>query len=84
MRESSFENIIIYPNPTHDTFTLSKPQHASDVFLSIYSSTGNLISKSLLPYVKSAKMDISGFSPGIYLVQIESENHVEVHRLIVQ
>ncbi|MBA3647531.1 MAG: T9SS type A sorting domain-containing protein [Chitinophagales bacterium] len=56
----------VYPNPTTETLHIDLPVYIARC--QIYNSKGKLV-KSLLTSDKKTEIDVSEFSPGIYLVQ---------------
>ena len=68
-KHDSFQ-VSIHPNPVDDFFTLN---YSSEVLTQIFNLRGVLIKTS-----KNKKIDISNFSPGIYLVML-SNNSGQVH-----
>jgi hypothetical protein len=68
--------ISVYPNPSTGLINISSNLHSFD--LSIFTSTGQLIYRE---HIKSGskQFDISGFQPGLYLIQL-SENGEPLHK----
>ena len=74
------EAILLYPNPTKDSFSVKNLKSVSAV--KIYNIGGKEI-LSLSEY-NGAAINTSKFSSGLYLVTIESDSSKEVRRLIVE
>jgi hypothetical protein len=78
--ESVDGEILIYPNPTNGTFTLSLPELSAETTVHIFSVDGRCV-KSLEPRAANTQVDVSGFSDGFYLIEINSKNTHRVERL---
>lgn len=74
LKESSFEapGCVIFPNPTHDFFTLKMDHDFSDgnVLVNIFNSQGELIRKHNMGLQPSYRFSLIGDPPGVYLVQV--------------
>jgi len=64
--------IILYPNPVSDILHVTGIQHFQ--FIEIYNTSGVLLTHADTHSAKSLQTDVSGFIPGIYLVQLQSGN----------
>lgn len=70
----------ISPNPAKDFFMVNSSENGA-VEIKMYSITGQLIySGNILN--QELKVNISGFSPGLYILQIQTED-VEIYKKIV-
>ncbi len=74
---SLIENITIFPNPANDVLNIKfNSQNASNTNIKVYTSTGILaieVSDSFHSVNKDFKLNISGLSTGLYLMEIISD-----------
>lgn len=75
------ENILLYPNPTHDRFTIESESVIETVSLSASDGTLVFIESS---GEKSYQKDISGLAPGVYYVRIVSGQTSMTKKIIKQ
>ncbi len=73
--------IDIYPNPSDDIINI-EIEIINNAIIEIYNASGNLIFSNELNSMIQ-KIDVSGFSEGIYIVKIKQEHNVKVEKLIV-
>lgn len=73
---SEIENSIIFPNPTKGVINFEKIPDIKSI--SIYNSSGTLI-KNFKPY---NKIDIGGFSQGIYTIRIQAADQLYFRKII--
>lgn len=78
---TELNHILLYPNPTHDLFTIESDNPIESV--SLYASDGILISKEN-GGGESYKKDIRTLSPGIYYVKIVSGENSITKKIIKQ
>jgi hypothetical protein len=74
--------VNIYPNPSDDLINIEvgEKHHAT---IEIYNVSGRLVySKELNSKVE--KIDLSGFSRGMYLVKVSQEQDVKVGKVVVK
>lgn len=69
----------IYPNPANDVVNISGKSNISSV--QMYDLTGKLLSNQSLNS-KDAKINISAFPKGIYIIKIVSEGKTNTHKII--
>jgi hypothetical protein len=77
------DEILISPNPVSATLNVTAHQRIIEV--RIISITGNQVySKSLLNE-RETRIDVSGFNPGLYIVQIKSsDGNTHAQKVIIQ
>lgn len=74
----------IFPNPADDEITIVNKNVAIETQISIYNIQGKLIIENKYRNQNSFEYNISGFSKGIYLVKIQTENMIENKKFIIQ
>lgn len=84
--ESNLTNsfINIYPNPTSNFFTLNvEGVEKTNAIINVYDVFGKLI-RSEKWLENQQKINVENFSPGIYLVEVKSNEWTEKQKLILQ
>ncbi len=76
---TDYESILIYPNPSNGSFTLSIPTEKAQV--SIYSSSGKLIEK--VSFSKKGSNAFQLHESGLYYVNVIIENKTYCQKVIV-
>ncbi len=79
--------VSVYPNPTSGVFKVSLNLTQTDnALLTIFNSNGEQIKSTQLNNVKTLtqNIDMSGYTKGIYTIQIRTGNNVITRKLIVQ
>ncbi len=76
------ENISIYPNPADNEINISSERSIQQI--QIYSLTGKLVTQNYFSFTKDVKINVNGFTPGIYLIRIFQENSVSTQKFIVE
>jgi hypothetical protein len=77
------KQFIIYPNPSHSTFTLSLDQLAiANSQLALYDLTGRKIYTQQIN--NQSTIINSQFSPGVYFVKVQSGEKVWTEKLVVE
>ena len=78
----------IYPNPSRNQMNIEFINPAKPINISITTTNGQKVySKTIrnLPAnIKVENINLSGFSKGIYFVQIQNGNNTETKKLIIQ
>ncbi|MFT4968567.1 MAG: hypothetical protein ACI9O4_000297 [Chitinophagales bacterium] len=70
--------IKVYPNPSHDIFNISLPSDAYTNEIQVFDLSGSLI----LQKENSDFVNLSGFSSGMYLLQIKIDKQVYRSKLL--
>ena len=77
-----FENgsFVVYPNPASDLVTISlKDTYNSISTISVYDVLGKMIiQKMVTESISSETIDLSSVNPGIYFIEVQTENNVKV------
>ena len=71
VQEEEYQLINFYPNPVSDVLTLQLPEAFQNAEVSIFDITGKLVLNKLLSLSQEA-IDMSGFSSGMYLLNLQS------------
>lgn len=67
-------SVSIYPNPAHDQLNLIFNNiKCSDITISIYNGTGQLIRKEQQSDIQDAKLSVESLKAGIYFLLLETE-----------
>jgi hypothetical protein len=74
-------NIQIYPNPASDEINVAS-EDLIDV-IKIYSATGKLMTQKMEVFKNQTKINIEGFSAGIYFIQILSGDSANTLKFVV-
>ncbi len=78
--ESGFE---LFPNPATNQVTISSERNISHAEISINDITGKLILMTSFISGKSIELNTNDFSPGIYLVQIQTPEFIATKKLVI-
>ena len=82
--ETNF-GVKLYPNPTNGIFIIQSILLNSDAKVEITELTGRIIlSDKIHNQLNELTIDASGFSKGIYLIRIFSNDHISTEKLIIQ
>ena len=78
------ENLHLFPNPVAGSVWVELPVEGRGEFLlEVYHSSGELLHRAI-DRSGTVELDLSRFSPGLYLLVARSENHLYRSKLIVQ
>ena len=69
-REAIILSLQVYPNPTADVITLELVKQLEPVSVSIFDLTGRVVKKISSYGQEKLVIDLSGITPGVYLVEI--------------
>jgi hypothetical protein len=86
LNEELLSNINIYPNPSTGLFTVEfKRVKENNSNISIVNSIGNVVfSEKLIIGEFSKQIDLSNFSKGIYLIELQTEIGIYKKKIILQ
>jgi hypothetical protein len=73
----------VYPNPTSGVVNIANPSNGSFSY-TIYTITGKRVTSSDQVAGEMATLDMSGFTKGIYFVDVVSAGKSETHKLVVK
>jgi len=78
---NNFTNFTVYPNPATSQIVLMVSNALSkNAQLEVFNALGQLVSQTFLP--ESRKLDISGFTSGIYFFKVSDGNQETVKKVI--
>ena len=80
--ESKLDDVIVYPNPTSTFINIQLSSRSSKGSLAISNLMGEVVLKSELNN-RLTKLDVSGFSKGIYFVQITTNQNEKTNKKII-
>lgn len=80
----SESELTIYPNPTKGNLTIKSTEELTSI--SVLNSLGNqlIFIDNNIAFEKQTSIDLSTFAKGIYFIQIELNNQLINHRIILQ
>ena len=76
--------LTIYPNPTKGELTIESSEYLTSI--AVLNSVGNrvIFIKNNITFEKQTSVDLSTFAKGIYFIQLEINNQLINHRIILQ
>ncbi len=79
----SNSEISIYPNPSNGEIRIDLGNETGEMYLSIYDAMGKLMKVQEI-YLNDTFIDLSGFAPGLYFLELQSGNEFSVHRILLK
>jgi hypothetical protein len=73
------EQLKLYPNPADDLLTI---ELASESYISIFNSAGSIVYSK--DKVLNETIDVHNFAPGIYLIQVNTNNNQFITKQFVK
>jgi hypothetical protein len=84
----AFSNVKIYPNPANGIVNIELNQPSKTIHLILSTATGQTVVRKTIENQSANRIvesiDVSGFSKGIYFVQIQDDYNAETQKIIVQ
>jgi len=81
---SVLNNLEIFPNPASDRFSISLPENSPSHFeVRMYDLSGRVVHTEL-NYKADQMMNLRGFSPGLYILQVRSGEGLYSGKLVVE
>lgn len=75
----------MYPNPTDDRFNIVFDKNIDVETVTVVDVTGKqLLARSVSSQMTLQRLDVSGFSAGVYFVNVTTKNGIATQKLIVQ
>lgn len=81
LKKNEFDRVVVFPNPVKDCLTIRKQQ--SDLQLSVFNTTGQLLMKRQLDGREGQVLDMDLLEPGIYVLQIKN-NHYNTAEILIK
>ena len=78
--EPCFDNVRVYPNPNNGEFAIVGINESLDLY--VLNTTGQTLLN--LKANSDTKIDLTGFSKGIYYLKLVSGNSVKIEKIIVR
>jgi hypothetical protein len=72
----------VYPNPARDYVNIDMASEQSNVSITVFDLTGNLLKRVELDWLTEMDLDISEFKSGMYMIHIHSDQLNTVARII--
>ena len=78
----SSQDYTIYPNPAHAYVTLEMAREQTNVTIKVIDMTGQIVQVMEMDRLIQTDLDISEFKPGVYMIQILSDQVSSVSRIM--
>jgi len=72
----------LYPNPAHEFVTIETAIEHTNVTISVFDMTGNLVKVEKLDRLAKTDLDINELKPGLYMIRIHSDQVNSVTRMV--
>lgn len=82
VNDPNFENVQVYPNPANDILSVELNENVSNASYSIYSIDGSLVTQA--SFRNNKQIDLIGIEPGVYTIQIVSDDKTYMSRFVKQ
>ncbi len=83
LKEYLTQSALIYPNPTHEKLTIEMNGSIKAERISVLDLLGRVLVDDNISGRRKIEVDVSKFTPGVYLIQMEGEEmNVEVYKFI--
>ena len=81
--KNSDSDFILYPNPANENITLENisQNNSQGEIISIYNIQGQLLFQQMMQQQRT-EINVSGFSRGMYMLQVKTEKGLEVKKFI--
>ena len=81
-------SMVAYPNPTHELLNVEfTSENNENAIIRLVDAAGRVVYSDSIDATEganSAAINVSSFAKGVYLLQLESSNHLEKIRVIVE
>ncbi|HOY32380.1 MAG TPA: T9SS type A sorting domain-containing protein [Bacteroidales bacterium] len=82
IEENVFSSIIIYPNPVTNELIIEAKDNKEAINFEIFNSLGQIIFKGDL--IEKTVVQTTNFTPGVYLIKLESDNTFGFKKIVKQ
>ncbi len=76
-------NILFFPNPANDEITLVLPDISEYIVVNIFTLSGTYLFQDNFRNTSKSRIKIQGIKAGIYLLQIQADNHTYSTKIII-
>jgi hypothetical protein len=76
------DNIFLYPNPTKNKVNIQLDKVYSSVNTTIYSINGMKLYSTFIGQTNQVSLDLSLYSDGVYVIQIEADGYKKTKKII--
>ena len=85
VKETTLSNVKIYPNPTSNYLNVEAPTAQGNYTLKVFNTIGQqMMQNNGVINGQKLSIDVSGFAPGIYIVQLKAETGTLEAKFIVE
>ena len=78
---STSSQLMLFPNPAYDKFTLALPKGMDKAQITVYNAQGSIVFNKLV--YRNESVSVSGLASGIYQVKAESSSQTLTSRLAI-
>ncbi len=82
--ENELSEVLIYPNPVMDYFTIDMGMDQEKIWVEIMDGTGRVVKAKCFTQTNSIQMNIGDVSPGVYLIRLTNANGLKVVKRMVK
>nr|HPH83772.1 T9SS type A sorting domain-containing protein [Flavobacteriales bacterium] len=82
LRQAS--DVKIYPNPSTGYFQLKFNSEIKSGIISVIDISGKLILEKQFNHSSTLNVDLTSLSKGIYFLKINTDNGIQIHKIIIQ
>ncbi len=81
----SVANIEVYPSPVSDVVLINTNELEESFNIRLYDLAGNLVIQEVFAQsTKNCSIDVEALNSGIYMLQLESQSHIYIQKVIKQ
>jgi ligand-binding sensor domain-containing protein len=82
--QSQINQFTVYPNPSNGNFTIKQNSNTADTYTYVVrDANGRTIASEIITKINSKKINLSNISPGIYFIEIGSNNNLYSSKIII-
>ncbi len=83
-----YDQVSVFPNPAADVVTVSLNNNSSRILkIKLYDIAGRLLIEKINPLSgpgNTVSMNIMDYSPGYYLLNVETSEHTYVENIVIE
>lgn len=84
INELNSDNISVYPNPTNDLLNLNFDKSTTVLKVTLTDLQGKIVYNSNAVLGNSLQIDMSNLSNGLYMLDVQTNNGVNIHKVMKQ